>query len=146
MNLNSITVVGRLVRNPEMKKSKAGTDYCQITVAVEHETKGFNGSEGKKEVCFIGATLFGKEAMLAAQLTKGAEIFLDGRLKMDKWTDKTGAERTGYNIAVSTIIHNFKLDDQVHTEEATTYQPIAKPPVKKPQQDPNYEDFEGMPF
>ena len=93
MNANNvITIHGRLVRDPELKTSKNGNEYCNFTVAVD----SFNGKE--KETDFFDCTAFGKKAVaLNKFMEKGKEIVVTGSMRSSK-SEKDGVKRTYWGI------------------------------------------------
>ena len=95
MNINNmITIYGRLVRDPELKTSTSGTEYCNFTVAVD----SYNGKE--KETDFFDCTAFGKKAAAISKFfDKGKEIRVVGSMRSKK-TEKDGVKRTFWNITV----------------------------------------------
>lgn len=93
MNYNKTQVGGRLTRDPEVKKTNAGTAVAEISVAVNRKWRDPAGNI-KEEVDFIDVTLWGKTAELAEKyLTKGRSVFIDGRLQLETWDDKTTGQK-----------------------------------------------------
>lgn len=99
MNYNKTQVGGRLTRDPEVKRTNAGTAVAEISIAVNRKWRDPSGNV-KEEVDFIDVTLWGKTAELAEKyLTKGRSVFIDGRLQLETWDDKTtGAKRTKLKV------------------------------------------------
>ncbi len=128
---NSIQVVGRLVRDVELKPIK-DTQMARLTLAVTAEVRTKEGF--KEEVCFINATVWGDKAVKAANLHKGEEVFIAGRLKQEKWIDKKdGTEKTAIVIHVDTCIHHHTLSTQPlfeENEDAQAYRSPANTPPK----------------
>ena len=98
MNANNvITIHGRLVRDPELKTAGTGTEYCNMTVAVD----SFNGKE--KETDFFDCTAFGKTAAAISKFfQKGREIIVIGSMRSSK-TEKDGVKRTWWKIVVDSF-------------------------------------------
>lgn len=99
MNYNKTQVGGRLTRDPEVKRTNAGTAVAEISIAVNRKWRDPSGNV-KEEVDFIDVTLWGKTAELAEKyLAKGRSVFIDGRLQLETWDDKTtGAKRTKLKV------------------------------------------------
>jgi single-stranded DNA-binding protein len=77
---------GSLVRDAEVKVSKAGKQYLRLNVRVE------NG----EAALFISTMVFDPEAIASAdKLTKGARVYIEGRLSLDTWTGQDGVARHG---------------------------------------------------
>ena len=93
MNYNKTQVGGRLTRDPEVKRTNAGTAVAEISIAVNRKWRDPSGNV-KEEVDFIDVTLWGKTAELAEKyLTKGRSVFIDGRLQLETWDDKTTGQK-----------------------------------------------------
>jgi single-strand DNA-binding protein len=99
MNYNKTQVGGRLTRDPEVKRTNAGTAVAEISIAVNRKWRDPSGNI-KEEVDFIDVTLWGKTAELAEKyLSKGRSVFIDGRLQLETWDDKTtGAKRSKLKV------------------------------------------------
>lgn len=95
MNINCLHLAGRLTRDVELKFLPKGTAVARVSVAVSRKFKGTDG-EWKEETAFVDVTAWGKQAEVVAQyFKKGSRIYIKGRLKTEKWNDKTtGEERS----------------------------------------------------
>lgn len=88
-SFNQVILIGNLTRDPELKYTPKGTAACQIGMAVNRKWKDEQGQE-KEEVTFLDVQAWGKQAEVIAQyLKKGAPLFVQGRLKLEEWEDKT---------------------------------------------------------
>ena len=95
--MNSITIHGRLTRDPELKTSQAGTEFCKLSIASDR----YNGKE--KVTDFFDCTAFGKTGVaISKYLTKGREILVQGRMESNT-VDKDGQKRTYWGINVETF-------------------------------------------
>ena len=73
-------------------------------IASTHKFNAANG-EKREETCFIDVTFMGKSAEIANQyLAKGSRIFIEGRLKFDRWTDNNGQNRSKHSVVVDKMI------------------------------------------
>ena len=89
--LNHIVVMGRMVRDPEMRRTGSGIAVANFTVAVDRD---FNGQDGQKETDFIDCVAWRKSAEFVQKyFTKGKMIAVSGRLQIRGWTDKDGNKR-----------------------------------------------------
>ena len=85
MDLNSITISGRLGRDPELKQTADGKDWCSFSVAVNRYAK--KGEEAKAD--WFNCTAYGKTAVFLHQyFHKGDGILLEGRMESSKKDDK----------------------------------------------------------
>lgn len=92
--LNDLSLNGRLVRDPEVRRTGSGTTVCNFTLAVDRD---FKGSDGEKATDFIDCTAWRHNAEFASKyLKKGAMACVKGRMESRKWTDKDGNSRTSW--------------------------------------------------
>jgi len=100
---NKIIMLGNLTRQPELKHLPSGSAICNTAIATNRKFKNQAG-EQKEEVCFIDITLFGRTAEIANQyLNKGSKVLIEGRLKLDQWTDQNGNKRSKHGIVVENL-------------------------------------------
>lgn len=89
--LNSVTLLGRLTADPEIRYSQNGKAVCQFTLAVD---RGFTNSEGQKETDFINIVFWGKQAETIGNFVhKGHRLLLEGRLQVRSYEAKDGSKR-----------------------------------------------------
>ncbi|MEQ1747836.1 MAG: single-stranded DNA-binding protein [Prosthecobacter sp.] len=107
-SLNKVMLIGNLTRDPEVRFTPKGTAVCDMALAVNRRFVNDAG-ERQEEVTYLDVVLWGKQAELAGQyLSKGKPIFIEGRLQMDSWEDKTtGQKRTKIRI----ICENMQFID-----------------------------------
>lgn len=99
--LNRIIVMGRLVRDPELRHTQAGKAVTSFTLAVDRDFKGQNG---EREVDFIDIVAWGNTAEFVCNyFSKGRMAVAEGRLQLRDWTDKNGNKRKSAEIQVSNI-------------------------------------------
>ena len=95
--LNHIVIMGRLTRDPELRKTNSGTPVASFTVAVDRDFSGKDG--GEKETDFIDCVAWRNTAEFVAKyFTKGRMIVVSGRLQLRDWTDKEGNKRRSAEI------------------------------------------------
>jgi len=88
-----VIAIGNLTRDIELRYTPQGAATCQIGMAVNRKFKTEAGVE-KEEVCFFDVIAWGKQAEVLAQyLKKGDPLFVEGRLKLEEWDDKTTGKR-----------------------------------------------------
>ena len=97
--LNHITIMGRLTRDPELRRTGSGVAVTNFCVAVDRDYVAKDGGERKTDFinCFAWR---GTGEFIAKYFTKGRMIVVDGRLEMRDWTDKDGNKRTSAEINV----------------------------------------------
>lgn len=91
--VNMVVVAGNVTRDLELKYLPSGTAVTDFGLAVNEKYKNSQG-QLVEEVSFFDVTLFGKNAEVAHQyLKKGAAVLIQGKLKQDRWDDKSSGEK-----------------------------------------------------
>ena len=89
--LNNVVIMGRLTRDPELRRTQGGTAVTSFTMAVDRD---FKSQSGEKETDFVDVVVWGKTAEFAANyFTKGRMAIVEGRLQVRNWQDKDGNKR-----------------------------------------------------
>ena len=137
---NRVILVGNLTRDPELRYMPSGGAVCTTGIATNRKFKKQDGSQGE-EVCFIDITFFGRTAEIANQyLNRGKKILVEGRLKLDQWTDQNGAKRSKHSV----IVDNMQMLDSRSQNEGgynnqppkqNSYEPDTS--YKQPTQEPS---------
>ena len=90
--LNHITIMGRLTRDPELRRTGSGIAVASFTVAVDRDYS--DKQSGEKETDFIECVAWRQTGEFVSKyFTKGRMIIVDGRLQIRGWTDKDGNKR-----------------------------------------------------
>lgn len=98
--LNHIVIMGRLVRDPELRRTGSGVAVASFRVAVDRDFAPKDGGERKAD--FIDCVAWRQTGeFISKYFTKGRMIVVDGRLEMRDWTDKDGNKRTSAEIVVA---------------------------------------------
>lgn len=98
--LNHIVVMGRLTRDPELRKASE-TPVCNFSIACDRDYKNANG---EKETDFIDVVAWRKTAETVGQyFTKGRMAVVEGRLQLRDWTDKEGGKRRSAEIVADRV-------------------------------------------
>lgn len=93
MSFNKIIIVGNLGRDPELRYTPQGTPVCSFTVATNDKRKDRAG-ETQDHTTWFRVTLWGRQAETASQyLTKGRPIYIEGKVRLEEWTDRDGKQR-----------------------------------------------------
>lgn len=99
--LNKVILIGRLGRDPEVRYMPNGEAVCNFSVATSESWKDSNGQKQERSE-WHNITMYRKLAEIAGQyLTKGSQVYLEGKIQSRKYTDKNGVERTAYDIIVN---------------------------------------------
>ncbi len=98
--LNHITIMGRLVRDPELRRTGSGIAVASFSVAVDRDYAPKDGGERKTD--FIDCVAWAQTGeFISKYFTKGRMIVVDGRLELRDWTDKEGNKRRSAEIRVN---------------------------------------------
>ena len=98
--LNHITLMGRLVRDPELRRTGSGIAVASFCIAVDRDFASKDGGERKAD--FINCVAWRQTGeFISKYFTKGRMIVVDGRLEMRDWTDKDGNKRTSAEVVVA---------------------------------------------
>jgi single-strand DNA-binding protein len=93
-SVNKVIIMGNLGRDPEVKYTANGAAICNITVATTRQWKDKQSGERQEETEWHRVVMFDRMAEIAGEyLKKGRPVFVEGRLRTRKWTDKEGVER-----------------------------------------------------
>ena len=99
--LNKIFIMGRLTRDPELRRTQSGTAVTSFTLAVDRD---FKSQSGEKETDFIDVVAWRSTAEFAAKyFTKGRMAIVEGRLQIRPWTDKDGNNRRSAEVVADNI-------------------------------------------
>lgn len=93
MSFNKIILVGNLGRDPELRYTPQGTAVCSFTLATNEKRRDKSG-EFQNTATWFKVTLWGNQAETASKyLTKGRPVYIEGRLRIEEWTDRDGNNR-----------------------------------------------------
>ena len=100
--LNHIVIMGRLTRDPELRRTGSGLAVANFSVAVERDWP--NKDTGEKEVDFIDCVAWRQSAEFVSKyFEKGSMIVVSGRLQLRKWVDVNGNNRTSAEIVADNV-------------------------------------------
>lgn len=95
--LNTITIMGRLTRDPELRRTGSGVAVASFTVAVDRDFA--DKQSGEKETDFIDCVAWRQTGEFVSKyFSKGKMIVVKGRLEIRKWTDKDGNQRRSAEV------------------------------------------------
>lgn len=96
--LNKIQIIGRLGREPETKTLKSGDSVCNFSVACSEKYTSKAGEKVENTEWF-NVVVFRKLAEICGQyLHQGSLVYIEGKIKNEKWQDKDGNDRTGFKV------------------------------------------------
>jgi single-strand DNA-binding protein len=121
--LNRITLMGRLVADPEMRTTPNGIAVATLRLAVDRDFK--NKQTGEKETDFISVVAWRQTAEFVTRyFTKGRMAVVEGRLQIRPYTDKDGNKRTAAEVVADNVYFG---DSQKGGDSSNTSQEYQKP-------------------
>lgn len=100
--LNHIVIMGRLVRDPEMRRTAGGTAVASFRLAVDRDFP--NKETGEREADFIDVVAWRQTGeFVSKHFTKGRMAVVSGRLQIRSWTDKDGQKRTAAEVVADNV-------------------------------------------
>lgn len=103
MSLNKVILIGRLGQEPTIRYMPNGEAVCNFSVATSEKYTDKNGQR-QEATEWHDVTMYRKLAEIAGKyLTKGSQVYLEGKIQSRKYTDKNGAERTAYDIIANEL-------------------------------------------
>ena len=102
MSLNRVCIMGRLTRDPELRRTQSGTAVTYFTLAVDDDFK--DKQSGERKTYFIDVVAWRQIAEFVSQyFAKGRMAIVDGRLQSRKWEDKDGNKRTAIEVVADSV-------------------------------------------
>lgn len=137
--LNHITIMGRLTKDVELRRTTSGVAVANFTVAVDRD---FKNDAGERETDYIDVVAWRGTAEFAEKfLSKGRMVAISGRLQIRKYIDKDGNKRNAAEVVAESIYFADSKKDAQSATNAPTAQPQMAPIV--PLGD---DDDGGLPF
>ena len=101
MSFNKIIIVGNLGRDPELRYTPQGTPICNFSVATNPRDRA---GETQDITTWFRVTAWGRQAENASKyLSKGRPVYVEGRLRVEEWTDRDGRNRYSLEVNASDI-------------------------------------------
>ena len=118
--LNKILIMGRLTRDPELRKTQSGIAVASFSLAVDRDYKAQDGS---RQTDFIEVQAWRHTAdFVSRYFTKGRMTVVEGRLQMQDWTDKEGNKRRSAVVVAEQVY----FGDSKKTDDAPNAQPAPQ--------------------
>lgn len=150
--LNRVILIGRMTRDPELRKTTSGLSVLSFRIAVDDNRKGPNG---EKQTLFIGCSVFGQRAETVSKFThKGSLVGVDGRLQQRTYTDRNGNNVTTTEVVCDSVEFldpkGAKVGDSGYESDMPSA-PRQTSPRPAPSQEPSLDDGfdikdDDMPF
>lgn len=129
MSLNHIVVMGRMTKDPELRRTQSGKPVVSFTLAVDRDFS-------KGETDFIDCVAWNNTAEFVSRyFTRGRMTVASGRLQLRDWTDKDGNKRRNAEIVADNV---YFADSKKESNDEYTYSALEISDIE--------EDDDGLPF
>ena len=115
--MNSVNVIGRLTRDPELVTTAGGTNICKLRLAVDRTRR--DGAVFLDVKCFEG-----QARACAEHLSEGREVAVTGRLELDEWKAEDGGTRSRLYV-IGERVKFLRRPTQASTEQEHAQEPVA---------------------
>ena len=141
--LNKVMLIGRLGKDPETRNTPSGATVCNFTVATSEQFKGKDGNNQEKTEWHRIVT-FGKLAEICGKyLTKGAQVYVEGRLQTRSW-EQDGVTRYATEIVADNMqMIGGKSEHQEQRQEPPRQEPAYTGPSVAVG---DFDDSDDIPF
>lgn len=153
--LNVITLCGRLVKDPELRKSNADVSFATFTLAVDNSYKDADGERG---TCFLDCRVFKERAELVTKYChKGSKVALTGSINQRDFVRNDGSKGKVYEVAVDSIEfldakphpdaqENKEPDDSDLPDDDIPFKEEETKPQEKIKPEPKFDPYTGKPL
>jgi single-strand DNA-binding protein len=139
-SVNKVILVGNLGRDPETRYSPDGAAITNVSVATTSQWKDKTTGEKREETEWHRVAFFGRLAEIAGEyLKKGAQVYIEGRLRTRKWQDKDGQDRYTTEIVADVMQMlggrqgaGAPPDEEPRAARSAAPKPAAAKPAKEP--------------
>lgn len=131
--INKVILVGNLGRDPETRDTPTGLAITHLTLATSETWKDKHSGERQERTEWHRVVMYQGLAKIASEyLTKGAKVYIEGKLRTRKWQDKTtGADRYSTEIIADEM---QMLDSKTNVSEGAFYDVSVSPKLKETQE------------
>ena len=132
--LNHITIMGRMTRDPELRRTGSGVAVASFTIACDRDIA--NKETGERDVDFIDCVAWrGTGEFVEKHFSKGSMVVVSGRLQIRSWTDKDGNKRRTAEVVADNVYFGESKKDTGYapkTETQQDFQVIDDPDANLP--------------
>ena len=130
--VNKVILIGRLGGDPELKYMPSGSAVTNLSIATDESYKDKDSGQEVKRTEWHKVAMFGRLAEVAGQyLKKGAQVYVEGRLRTRKWQDKNGIDRYSTEI----LADQMQMLGGARDGGAPSNQPAARNGGNRPAQE-----------
>lgn len=144
--LNKIFIMGRLTRDPELRRTQNGTAVAGFALAVDRDYKN---ADGTKETDFIEVVAWRSSAEFVSKyFAKGRMAVVEGRLQIRDWQDKDGNKRRSAEVVADNVYFGDSKKDDYGSAPAGGYKAAGKAVDVEPEAEDfaEVEDDSDLPF
>ncbi len=104
-SVNKVILLGNLTRDPELRYTPQGSAVCEFALALNHTYTNKQTGQKVEEVSFIDIVAWGRTAEICAEyLKKGRQVFIEGRLKQDRWESPEGKKMSKIRVTAAMLL------------------------------------------
>lgn len=130
--LNHITIMGRLTRDPELRRTASGIAVASFSLAVDRDFT--NRESGEKETDFIDCVAWRQTGEFVSKyFTKGRMAVVSGRLQIRSWTDNDGNKRRSAEVVADNVYFGDSKREAGTTSSPTPAPEYTPPIIPSPQ-------------
>ncbi len=123
--MNKVMLVGVLGKDPEIRQAKNGQSVAQLSVATSEQWLDKQTKQKQERTEWHRVVIFGKLADIAGQyLSKGSQVYLEGKLQTRKWQDQAGIERYSTEVVLDMTGMMLMLGGGADRRDTATTEPI----------------------
>ena len=123
--LNHIVIMGRMTRDPELRRTGSGIAVASFTLAVDRDVKG---QDGERETDFLDCVAWRQTGEFVSKyFRKGSMAVVSGRLEIRSWTDKQGNKRKSAEIVAANVYFGDSKRDRESAAPGAGYTAPAQP-------------------
>ncbi len=102
--VNKVMLIGNLTRDPELRYTPQGSAVCEFALALNHSYTNKQTGQKVEEVSFIDIVAWARTAEICAEyLKKGRQVFVEGRLKQDRWESPEGKKMSKVRVIAENV-------------------------------------------
>jgi single-strand DNA-binding protein len=148
---NTITVIGNVTRDPELKFLNSGQAALRLSVAVSRRWQNRQTQEWEEKTSFFDVSAYGSLAENAANsLAKGSRVIVAGRMDQRTWETENGDKRSAFEIVADEIAPSLRWATAVVTKtpraEGGNFQSSDRPAAAARSNEPSTYAFDEEPF
>lgn len=139
--LNVVAIMGRMVKDPELKTTNSGKSVCSFRIAND---SGYKDASGQSQTNWLDVTAWGKTAEFVCKyFPKGALIAIEGRLQSRNYQDKSGNNRNAVEVVVNNV--SFAGNKEPAQSQNVANRAVSAPVAANNEYEP-IEDDGDLPF